>query len=167
MPHRSGHWALSLPSNRRNKIARRPVSRIWRREDRRCFKRRRKKIRLRQMKREKGQGKTQSAGRRSVRSTQVNVRLSGQIRRLVSRHLHKYNANPRFVIARRRGQCKEKKGDSRGAENQAAVKGEKGRTCNPNHKARPDCKFEDNYHDEAAIYHIVEAIYEYQTSSNR
>jgi hypothetical protein len=75
-------------------------------------------------------------------------------------------ANPRFEIARRREQCKEKKGDGRDTQSQAALEGEKGRTANPHHEARPDLKFEDNDCDEAAIYYIVEAVYERQSSAN-
>ena len=75
-------------------------------------------------------------------------------------------ADPRFEIARRRGQCKEKKGDGRDTQSQAALEGEKGRTANPYHEARPDLKFEDNNRDEAAVYHVVEAVYERQSSAN-
>ena len=116
--------------------------------------------------RRRRQGKTPNAARRSVRRTQVNDRLSEQSRRLASRHLHERNANPRFKIGRRRGQCEEKKGDSRGTQSQATLEGEEGRTANPYHKARPDFQLEDNSHDEAAVHHIVEAVYERQRSAN-
>jgi hypothetical protein len=87
-----GWWTINhypVFSNRRNRIVKRPVLKIWKREGRQYFKRRLKKGRLRQMKRKRRQGKTSSAAKRNARKIQVNVRLSGQIRRLVSRQLHK------------------------------------------------------------------------------
>ena len=167
MPRRSLHWTSPILSNKRNRIAKQPVLKRWRRDDRQCFKRRREKRRLGQMKKKGRQRGTLNAGRRSVKKTQVNVHWSGQTRRLVLRRLHKGSTNLWFVIACRRGQYKEKEDNCRGSESQATVKGEKGRTCNSYHKACPDHKFEDNDHDEAAVYYIAQPSYELQGSAGR
>ena len=74
-------------SNRRNRIEKQPVSKRWRPDARRYFKRRRRKRRSRLMKKRRRQRKIPNDERRSVRRTQENVRLSGQTRRLFSRHL--------------------------------------------------------------------------------
>ena len=86
--------------------------------------------------------------------------------KVCSSYLQRSNANPRFVIACRRGQYEEKQDDRRGSESQTAFEGEKGCTPNSYRKTRSGYKFENNDHDEEAVYYIVKPNYKGQSSTS-